>query len=316
MKQLRIGTRGSALALCQAQAVAAEISRYGGPSCELIVIKTTGDRLAETPLKKLDGKQFFVKEIEDALLQNTIDLAVHSAKDLPAILPEGLVLASVLPREDPRDALVVSKCIKHDPFEDAKKLAVSLGLSPRVGTSSIRRIAQLTQLFLTPRFEAIRGNLDTRLRKLDANEYDVLVLATAGIRRLRFPHRISAALPVSLCVPAPGQGAIAVESRIDAVQALAAAESTNDAASMAAVRAERALVVALEGGCQLPIGAMAELDGNDLLLQAVVASPDGSQILRQANRGPIAEPEVLGEKVAQQLLSNGADEILKILRQP
>ena len=314
MSALRIGTRGSALALWQARAVAAEIQRRGGPSCELIVIKTTGDRLTQASLAQVGGKHLFVKEIEDALLQRTIDLAVHSAKDLPAILPDGLTLASVLPREDPRDALVVSPRAVYDRSGDPSSLAASLGPSPRVGTSSGRRMAQLTHLFLTPRFEAIRGNLDTRLRKLDAGEYDVLVLATAGIRRLGCPHRISAALPVSLCVPAPGQGAIAVESRVDAAGARAAVERTNDATSMAAVRAERALVAALGGGCQLPIGAVAELDGHDFTLHALVATLDGSRVLRRADRGPITEPDVLGERVAEQLLASGADEILEALR--
>ena len=314
MSVLRVGTRGSGLALWQARAVAAEIQRHGGPSCELVVIKTTGDQLTQVPLGQVGGKRLFVKEIEDALLQHEIDVAVHSAKDLPVVLPDDLALASVLPREDPRDALIVSQRAGRDFWGDLSGLAASLGPSPRVGTSSVRRGAQLTHLFQTPRFEPIRGNLDTRLRKLDAGEYDVLVLATAGMRRLGFAHRISATLPVNVCVPAPGQGAIAVEIRADATGARAVVERTDDPASMAAVRAERALVTALGGGCQVPIGALAEPGDDDLTLYALVTSLDGSRAVQREDRGPMTDPVVLGERVAEGLLADGAAEILEEVR--
>ena len=314
MSVLRVGTRGSPLALWQARAVAAEIQRHGGPSCDLVVIKTTGDQLTQVPLGPAGGKRLFVKEIEDALLRHDIDVAVHSAKDLPAVLPDDLALASVLPREDPRDALIVSQRAGRDSLGDLSGLVASLGPSPRIGTSSVRRVAQLTHLFQTPRFEPIRGNLDTRVRKLDAGEYDVLVLATAGMRRLGFAHRISATLPVSVCVPAPGQGAIAVEIRADATGARAVVERTDDPASMAAVRAERALVTALVGGCQVPIGALAEPGGDDLTLYALVTSPDGSRAVQREDRGPMTDPIVLGERVAEGLLADGAGEILEEIR--
>ena len=314
MSALRVGTRGSALALWQARAVAAEIQRHGGPSCELVVIKTTGDQLTQIPLGQVGGKRLFVKEIEDALLQHEIDVAVHSAKDLPVVLPDDLALASVLPREDPRDALIVSQRAGRESWGDLSGLAASLGPSPRVGTSSVRRVAQLTRLFQTPRFEPIRGNLDTRLRKLDAGEYDVLVLATAGMRRLGFVHRISATLPVNVCVPAPGQGAIAVEIRADATGARAVVERTDDPASMAAVRTERALVTALGGGCQVPIGALAEPSDDDLTLYALVTSLDGSRVVQREDRGPMTDPVVLGERVAEGLLADGAAEILEEAR--
>ena len=315
MSPLRLGTRGSQLALWQARAVAAEIRRHGGPSCEVIAIKTTGDH-TQAPLAEVGGKRLFVKEIEDALLQRDIDVAVHSAKDLPAVLPPGLALASVLPREDPRDALVLAQAqqARLGPAADPTDLAASLGLSPRVGTSSVRRVAQLTRLFQTPRFEAIRGNLDTRLRKLDAGEYDVLALAVAGLHRLGLAHRLSATLPLSACVPAPGQGAIAVETRADATGARAAVEPINHAASMAAVRAERALVAALGGDCQVPIGAIAESVGQALTLQVLVISLDGRQRLRHEDRGPMADPEALGERAAERLLADGAGEILEDAR--
>ena len=314
MSPLRLGSRGSQLALWQARAVAAEIQRHGCPSCEVIAIKTTGDHSPDASLAEVGGKRLFVKEIEDALLQHDIDVAVHSAKDLPAVLPPGLALASVLPRDDPRDGLVLAQQAGLGPAADPTDLAASLGLSPRVGTSSVRRVAQLTRLFQTPRFEAIRGNVDTRLRKLDAGEYDVLVLAVAGLRRLGFAHRLSATLPLSACVPAPGQGAIAVEIRADAAGARAAVEPINHVASMAAVRAERALVAALGGDCQIPIGAIADSAGQALTLQVLVISLDGRQRLRREDRGPMADPEALGERVAERLLADGAGEILEDAR--
>ena len=314
MSPLRLGTRGSQLALWQARAVAAEIQRHGGPSCEVIAIKTTGDHSTHAVLAEVGGKRLFVKEIEDALLQRDIDVAVHSAKDLPAVLPPGLALASVLARDDPRDGLVLAQQAGLGPAADPTDLAASLGLSPRVGTSSVRRIAQLTRLFQTPRFEAIRGNVDTRLRKLDAGEYDVLVLAVAGLRRLGFAHRLSATLPFSACVPAPGQGAIAVEIRADAAGARAAVEPITHAASMAAVRAERALVAALGGDCQVPLGAIAESVGQALTLQVLVTSLDGRQRLKHEDRGPMADPEALGERVAERILADGAGEILEDAR--
>src|SRR5258706_14203727 len=217
--ELRLGTRGSQLALWQANTVAARIAAAGGPLCRIVVIKTSGDRLQEAPLSEVGGKRLFVKEIEDALLRGEIDLAVHSSKDMPAVLPDGLTIAAVLPREEPLDAVVLpvishQPAISHQPSAmTIDSLVARLGQSPSIGTGSVRRIAQLTRLFPGARFAPIRGNLDTRLRKLDEGAHDALVLAAAGLRRLGFANSISLALPAAACVPAPGQGIVAVEIR-------------------------------------------------------------------------------------------------------
>src|SRR5687767_6971430 len=207
MAPLRLGTRGSELALFQARTVAALLERQATASCEIVAIKTSGDRLAEATLSQIGGKRLFVKEIEDALLAGDVDLAVHSSKDMPAVLPEGLVVGAVLPREDARDAVILPQSGEMA-FDDVVR---ALGREPRIGTSSVRRIAQLTRLFPGARFLPVRGNLDTRLRKLDAGGYDALVLAAAGLLRLQHGHRISVAVPLDACVPAPGQGIIAIE---------------------------------------------------------------------------------------------------------
>src|SRR4030095_6303775 len=210
---LRIGTRGSPLALYQANAVAGLLRERVGIDCEIVVIKTSGDRLGEAPLAEVGGKRLFVKEIEDALLARDVDVAVHSSKDMPALLPEGLVIGAVLPREDPRDALVLPA--GHESGQELDALRRTLGAAQRMRTSSVLRIAQLASFTEAAHFLPIRGNLDTRLRKLDSGDYDALVLAAAGLRRLERGARISALFPVELCVPAPGQGIIAIEIRQD-----------------------------------------------------------------------------------------------------
>jgi hydroxymethylbilane synthase len=313
LQELRLGTRGSQLALWQANTVAARLASAGGPRCRIVVIKTSGDRLADASLSEVGGKRLFVKEIEEALLGNEIDLAVHSSKDMPAVLPDGLAIAGVLPREDPLDAVVLptgvvsgfSRTVTVD------QLAAHFGQSPRIGTGSVRRVAQLARVFSGARFVPIRGNLDTRLKKLDAGEYDALVLAAAGLRRLGFASRISMALPVSACVPAPGQGTVAIEIRDgdDAVGRLVA--SVDDPAAGAALEAERALVAALGGGCQTPIGALASpLDQDTIELVAVVVALDGSRVVRGTARGPRREAAAIGARVAAQLIAGGANEIL------
>jgi hydroxymethylbilane synthase len=311
--ELRLGTRGSHLALWQADAVAARLAAAGGPRCRIVVVKTTGDRLQEAPLSEEGGKRLFVKELEDALLRDEIDLAVHSSKDMPVALPAGLAIAAVLPREDPRDALVLplTAVVPASNEDPEASLSAALGPSPRVGTSSVRRIAQLTRLFPRARFAPIRGNLDTRLRKLDEGQYDALVLAAAGLRRLGFHARISSALPSSICVPAPGQGIVAIEIRADDGPVAAAAAAVNDGLAESALRAERAVVAALGGGCQTPIGALASpREGEMLELVAVVAAQDGSRTLRAEAIGHRAEAEILGSQVAGRLLAQGADAIL------
>ena len=304
---LRIGTRGSELALYQANAVAEQLRATSGVDCEIVTIKTSGDRLAEATLTQIGGKRLFVKEIEDALLAGEVDIAVHSSKDMPAVLPEGLVIAGVLPREDARDAVVLPGGAAAMPFE---QLVSYLGANPRIGTSSVRRTAQLARLFPGATFQAIRGNLGTRLRKLDEGQYDAIVLAAAGLIRLDNRLRISSVLPIAACVPAPGQGIIAVEIRADDRAAADAVRAIDDPASRAALDAERTVVTRLGGGCQMPIGAHAEITSSEMSLVAVVLSLDGAQAIRTESRGLIKESVKLGQQAADDLLSQGADEIL------
>ena len=326
VNELRLGTRGSQLALWQANTVATRISDAGGPPCRIVVIRTSGDRLQEAPLSDVGGKRLFVKEIEDALLRGDIDLAVHSSKDMPAVLPDGLAIAGVLPREDPLDAVVLpvmtdgaglmarDTACQPSAISSVDDLVSALGHSPSIGTGSVRRIAQITRLLPGARFTPIRGNLDTRLRKLDAGEYDALVLAAAGLRRLGFVSRISLALPATACVPAPGQGIVAIEVRASrhrhndvVMQAVAA---ITDPVAGAALAAERALVATLGGGCQTPVGALASPDGDELELVGVVVSLDGDRAVRGHARGAQRDAAALGARVGAQLLDEGAGEIL------
>jgi hydroxymethylbilane synthase len=338
-QELRLGTRGSALALWQANAVARRVAESGGPPCRIVIIRTSGDRLQEAPLSEIGGKRLFVKEIEDALLKGEIDLAVHSSKDMPAILPEGLTVAAVLPREDPLDAMVLrigdggsgirdqgsgirgqgNDSRPDDPVVLATidHLASVLGQAPKIGTSSVRRIAQLTRLFPGARFLPMRGNLDTRLRKLDQGDYDAIVLAAAGLRRLGFASRISFALPATACVPAPGQGIVAIEIREDDERTQAAVAPIDDAAANAELTAERGVIAALGGGCQTPIGALASaVDAETIEIVGVVIALDGSRVIRKHARGPRQAAAALGAAVGAALLANGAREILATQQLP
>ena len=308
MDTLRIGTRGSELALFQANAVAALLAQFAGIRSDIVVIKTSGDRLADASLSQIGGKRLFVKEIEDALLAGEVDLAVHSSKDMPALLPDGLTVGAVLQREDPHDAIVL-------PAATGQSMAMhevvsALGRTPRIGTSSVRRVAQLLRLFPEARFLPVRGNLGTRLRKLDAGEYDALVLAAAGLRRLGRSDRITAMIPADACVPAPGQGIIAIEVRESDERVKGLVARVNDQNAAAALRAERAVVTRLGGGCQMPIGAVADITGSDLALRGVVVSPDGARIVRAAAAGSAADAEGVGRQVADELLRGGAGDIL------
>jgi len=334
---MKIGTRGSALALWQARAVARLIVETGGPVCDIVVIRTAGDEgppaapvppaapePAEATSHKAEGttqtaegnkqdppniKAQFVKEIEDALLDGRIDLAVHSSKDLPAALPDGLMLAAALEREDPRDALLMPAGTVARGFDAIRK---ALGAAPVIGTSSVRRQAQLRAVMPGATFAGIRGNVDTRLRKLDAGECDVLVLAAAGVKRLALEPRISALLAVEVCVPAPGQGIVAVEMREDAGAHIRdAVRRISDADAETMLIAERAVVVTLGGGCQMPLGVLATLDGQQLDVHAVVTSLDGTAAIRGAVRGNRGGAAAAGEKLAAQLLAKGAGDILK-----
>jgi hydroxymethylbilane synthase len=306
---LRIGTRGSQLALWQARTVARRLEATG-VDVELVIIKTSGDRLQSAPMSEIGGKRLFVKEIEDSLLDDTVDVAVHSAKDMPADLPEGLVIAATLPREDPRDAFVLPAGQQGD----VAAAFAGLGRAANIGTGSIRRIAQLSAAFPGAVFSPIRGNVDTRLRKLDGGEYDALVLATAGLRRLGFAERITTTIHPRQCVPAPGQGIVAVEVRAGDEATRRAVQAVHDAAASAALDAERAVVVALGGGCQLPLGALATIQGREMDLQAVVCSPDGGRVVRAQAAGPVAGAVDLGHRVAGQLTRDGAVEILDEVR--
>jgi hydroxymethylbilane synthase len=307
---LRIGTRGSALALWQARTVADLIGQADGRT-EIVVIRTGGDRLQDAPLSETGGTGVFVKELEDALLADEIDLAVHSAKDMSVVLPDGLSIGAVLPREDPRDALVLPRGNAAIDFEGA---LAHIGEMPAIGTGSIRRIAQLAALLPHARFAPIRGNVDTRLRKLDAGEYEALVLAAAGLRRLGLESRISATIPVDVCIPAPGQGIVAVEIRGDDRRVMEAVAPIGDRDAAVSLAAEREVVAALGGGCQLPLGVIAEHRRDALTMHGVVAWPDGRGAIRRAFAGTSADPAAAGAGLADELLRAGADEILNAVR--
>jgi hydroxymethylbilane synthase len=307
MSRLRLGTRGSPLALYQANAVAAAVGATSGQTCEIVIIKTSGDRLAEASLSEIGGKRLFVKEIEEALDGGDIDLAVHSSKDMPAVLPDGLEVAATLPREDSRDALVLPS---GSPQGDLDAVRARLGRSPRIGTSSVRRVAQLARVFDGASFLPIRGNLDTRLRKLDEGQFDAIVLASAGLKRLQQGARISTRIPVEACVPAPGQGIIAVEIRSRDQRLREVLSLLDDRASHAALDAERTMVSVLGGGCQMPIGAHAVVDGTDIALTAVVVSLDGTRLVQSETRGRVEEAGDVGARAARELLAGGAGDIL------
>lgn len=307
---LRLGTRGSRLALWQAHTVANAL-QAGGTPVEIIVIRTGGDRLQTQPLSETGTKRQFVKEIEDALVNGDVDVAVHSAKDMTVLLPEGLEITATLPREDARDALVLPA---GRPAGDSAAVVALLGAAPAIGTSSVRRSAQLMPVIPGARFLPIRGNVDTRLRKLDDGEDHGLVLAAAGMRRLGVGDRISAALPFDVSVPAPGQGIIAVETRRNDTATREAVSRLHDADTGVALSAERALVAALGGGCQMPLGGIAVHDAGELDMEAAVTSRDGRQVVRSHRRGSVDDPVALGRQVAADLVHSGALDILEAVR--
>jgi hydroxymethylbilane synthase len=312
MTTLRIGTRGSPLALWQAHTVAA-LLEAAGTSTEIVRIKTAGDRLQEAPLSEVGGKRLFVKEIEDALAGGTIDVAVHSAKDMSAVLPDGLTIAAVLPREDPRDALVLPEGTQ---AENIDSVLSRLGGAPTIGTSSVRRAAQLAALMPGATFVPVRGNVDTRLRKLDMGGFDAIVLACAGMHRLGLEARISAAIPLSHCIPAPGQGIVAVEVRAADAATRTAVERLNDDYAAVALTAERAVVATLGGGCQLPLGAIAMRFGPTLQLEGIVTSLDGTRVVRRKASGLASDAAALGRLLAEELARGGASAILDEVRSP
>lgn len=297
--KLRIGSRGSQLALWQARRVAERLAALGVET-EIEIIRTTGDRITDVPLARAGSKGLFTKEIEEALLAGRIDLAVHSLKDLPTELPVGLALAAVPERESPFDAMVGRRLDQ-------------LREGARVGTSSLRRAAQLRRLRPDLRIEDIRGNLDTRLRKLDEGRYDAIVLASAGLVRLGWAERIAELLEPERMCPAVGQGALAIETRAAPDPAFAVCARLEDSVVRAAVEAERALLAALGGGCQVPLGAYAEPDGEQLRLRAVVAGPGGGEVFECVETGSAERPAELGWLAAEALLSAGARTVVAMV---
>jgi hydroxymethylbilane synthase len=297
MAKLRIGSRGSQLALWQANHVA-DLLRGRGHEVAIEIIKTTGDKITEVALSKVGTKGMFTKEIEEALAEKRVDLAVHSLKDLPTELSGEFTLGAILPREDARDAFVSQKFLS----------LASLPKNARVGTSSLRREAQLRAMRPDLQVLSLRGNVDTRLRKLESGEFEAIILAAAGLKRLGREEMVRERLPLDEMCPAAGQGALAIEVRAADSGTAEAIGFMDDAASRATTSCERALLNRLGGGCQVPIGAHAELTGEQLVLTAVVASPDGTRVLRE--RQMDREAKKLGESVAHQLLGKGAQEIL------
>ena len=308
MTPIRIGTRGSALALWQANTVAARLGARGA-SVEILTISTRGDRRQTESLAEISaevGKGVFTKEIQDALLRRDIDLAVHSSKDMAAVPPEGLSIAAVLAREDPRDALVLPNAAAQAPF--APDL---LGRAARIGTGSPRRVAQLRRVFRGAHFAGIRGNVDTRLRKLDAGEADALVLACAGLRRLGLADRITSPIPTEVCVPAPGQGIVAIETRAEDRDTIEFAAGLNDERARICLAAEQAVVAALGGGCQLPLGVMAEWTSGALQVRAIAASVSGDDVVTGEMTGDPSAAADLGHRLADLLRQRGAGRLLR-----
>jgi hydroxymethylbilane synthase len=301
---LTIGTRGSKLALWQAEYIRARVEGITGLPVEIKIIKTTGDKILDVPLAKVGGKGLFTKEIEVELESGAVDLAVHSMKDVPTELPDGLVIAAMPERVDPRDAIVSGAGYTLD----------TLPAGARVGTSSLRRVAQVRSLRPDVEIVDVRGNLDTRMRKAETGEVDVVILAAAGITRMGWADRITHYIPTGQMVSAVGQGAIGVEIRSDDEFMQGVCAELTDALTMTCVTAERVVMRELEGGCQVPIGAYARVEGDTLVLDGVVGSVDGTRILRDRLEGDPSAPEALGHSMVERLLALGAAEILAEIR--
>ncbi len=298
MRILRIGTRGSMLAKWQAEFIRKRLFAAAGVEAEIVIIKTAGDKLQHIPLTQIGGKGVFIKELEEALLEETIDLAVHSVKDVPTDVPSRLMFPAVCRRDDVRDCLVGSTL-------------ANLRKGARVGTGSLRRQAQLLHLRPDLDIRDLRGNVDTRLRKVESGEYEAIVLSKAGLDRLGLSQRISEILSPEICLPAVGQGAIAVECRLKDAEAGDILAHLDDAESRTAIIAERALLSALQGGCQVPLGAWARIERGELLLEACVCSVDGVQYVKQRTTAPPDQAAQLGEYMARLLAEAGAQSILE-----
>ena len=303
-QHIRIATRKSPLAMWQAEHVADALRRaHPGLLVEILGMSTQGDKILDTPLAKIGGKGLFVKELEERMLSGDADIAVHSMKDVPVELPAGLHLSVILEREDPRDAFVSNH---HDSLADLPEGA-------RVGTSSLRRQCQLADRRPDLEIIPLRGNVNTRLRKLDEGDYDAIILASAGLLRLGFAERIRGYIPTEDSLPAIGQGAIGIECRSDDARVNDLLQPLHHAATAARVSAERAMNQRLEGGCQVPIGGHATLDDGEVFLRGLVGTVDGSEIVRAEIRGPEADAKKLGTALAEELLEHGAGEILREL---
>ena len=300
MKHLRIGSRGSILARWQAEFVRKQLYQITGVEAEVVIIKTSGDKMQQAALTQIGGKGIFIKELEEALLEETIDLAVHSVKDIPTDVPARLCFPAVCRRDDVRDCLV-----SHNGMGLAQ-----LRQGARVGTSSLRRQAQLRHHRPDLDIRELRGNVDTRLRKVESGEYEAIVLSKAGLDRLGWSQKITEALSTEISLPAVGQGAIAIESRTKDQDAAEILGKLDDAETRTAIIAERALLSAMQGGCQVPLGAWARIERGELVMEAVVCSVDGAQYVRQRASAPPDQAAQLGKRMAQLLIEGGARTIL------
>ncbi|MGP9642518.1 hydroxymethylbilane synthase [Halomonas sp. AOP30-A1-24] len=301
--KLRIATRKSQLAMWQAEHVRDRLmAAHEGLEVELVALSTKGDKILDTPLSKIGGKGLFVKELEDAMLDGRADIAVHSMKDVPMLFPEGLGLSVILEGSDPTDAFVSNHYKSIDELPEGAK----------IGTASLRRGLQLREARPDLQILSLRGNVQTRLAKLDDGEFDAIILATSGLKRLGLEERIAQALPPEVCLPACGQGALGIECRLHDPELIGLLAPLDDPDTATRVRAERAMNTRLEGGCQVPIAGFAVLDKTNetLWLRGLVGNPEGTEVLRAEGRGSMYEPEALGIRIAEELLDQGAGDIL------
>ncbi len=303
-RSLTLGTRGSALALWQAHWAQSELERrVSGLHVRIVPIKTTGDRIQDVPLAQVGGKGLFTKELDEALFDRRIDFAVHSLKDLPFALPDGTVLAAVTKREDPRDALVSS----------GRRLA-EMPAGARIGTGSLRRQAQLHHRFPALKILPLRGNVDTRLGKLDSGQFEGIILAAAGLKRLGFQRRITEYLEADVMLSAVGQGALGLVCRSDDDGTRESLQALEDPDTHDIVLAERALMAVLEGSCQVPIAGYAQMDGDEIVLEGLIASLDGSRVISDTARGPRSNPPEIGAELGRRLRRAGAESVLEEIR--
>ena len=303
-KIIRIATRQSPLALWQAEHVAELLERaFPGVKTQLIKMVTRGDKILDAPLAKVGGKGLFVKELEQGMLENLADIAVHSMKDVPVDFPEGLHLAAILMREDPTDAFV----------SNHYSMLNELPTYARIGTSSLRRQCQIKEKFPNAEVIPLRGNVNTRLSKLDAGDYDAIILASAGLKRLGMAERITQSLDTSVSLPAIGQGAIGIECRVEDLEINEILQTLHDTETGLCVSAERAMNARLNGGCQVPIAGFAQVQGGQIAMRGLVGNPDGSVLYRAERTGGLDQGESIGQLIAEDLLAQGADKILQAL---